>query len=203
MKSELHQRIRAARNFADLSQQAIAKVCGVTRPAVSQWEALEVGKRTTPSLEQVKTIAQVTGVPMEWLTDDDAEPDSVWQFIESKTWQPKRKHSPAQQPPSGASRADFLAGVRFEIALGAGPLLSGFMHGDLDWAQGDLAVVFVLPGEAVEPAAGRLLLCGAPRRRMVFVAAPIPVQATALQQALAIELISAEGVSAAAKAILP
>lgn len=36
MKSELHQRIRAARNFADLSQQAIAKACGVTRPAVSQ-----------------------------------------------------------------------------------------------------------------------------------------------------------------------
>ena len=199
MKSELHQRLRAARTFADLSQQEVAKACNVTRPAVSQWEALELTKRTTPSLEQVKTIARLCNVPLEWLTDDEADPDSVWGFLKENRW------TPAAAKPvttATASRADFLAGLRFELTTLAVPLVPGLSAGGPDWASGDRAVAFVLPGEPMEPAAGRLLISPAQQRRMVFVARGVPPQASTLQQALAIETLSVGGISDAAKTLI-
>lgn len=80
MPSQLWQRLRSARNYADLRQQDIADACNpkVSRGAVAQWESIDPNNRTTPSIEQVKEVAKRTDVPFEWLMDDDAEPEQVW-----------------------------------------------------------------------------------------------------------------------------
>ncbi len=71
--SELWQRLRAARTHAELTQTEVAKRLNITRPAVSQWEADEVTKRTTPSGETLRTLAQLYKVPLDWLMDDTAD----------------------------------------------------------------------------------------------------------------------------------
>lgn len=73
MPSELFQRIRAARLHKGLSQAQLGKACGVERAAVNQWEALDPKKRTTPRYENLRLVSEVTGAPMEWLLNDDAD----------------------------------------------------------------------------------------------------------------------------------
>ena len=54
MPSELWQRLRAAREHAKLTQQQIADACGVSREAVSQWEAKDPAKRKTPGVPRLR-----------------------------------------------------------------------------------------------------------------------------------------------------
>lgn len=84
MTSELSQRLRAARTAADLRQQDIADACAlaghkVSRSAVAQWE-YDDHRRTTPSIEQVKVVAKRTGVPLEWLLNNNSDPAEVWHY---------------------------------------------------------------------------------------------------------------------------
>lgn len=44
MPSELWQRIRSARKYADLNQGDVAQVCGVGRPAVTLWESKDAAR---------------------------------------------------------------------------------------------------------------------------------------------------------------
>lgn len=60
-------RIRHARKEAGLTQEELGKRCGVTRAAVAQWEAQDEKKRTEPTLESYRAIAEATGVSLEWL----------------------------------------------------------------------------------------------------------------------------------------
>lgn len=61
------QRIREARKSAGLSQQQVADHFGIQRPAVSQWEASDPGKRTTPGTERLAEFADLTKCGIEWL----------------------------------------------------------------------------------------------------------------------------------------
>lgn len=56
-------RIKAARERLDRSQQWLAKQIGVSREAVSQWEA----GATQPKLPNVKAAAVALGVTYAWL----------------------------------------------------------------------------------------------------------------------------------------
>lgn len=62
--STLNERIRMARGRIGMSQVALANKVGVTRSAATQWEA-EGG--TEPSAENLRKIAEATGVHFEWL----------------------------------------------------------------------------------------------------------------------------------------
>lgn len=58
------ERIRAAREQADLTQVKLAELTGVTRGAVAQWESPKHGP---PGRENAQKIAEYTGVSLEWL----------------------------------------------------------------------------------------------------------------------------------------
>lgn len=84
MPTTLAQRIRAARNYADLRQQDVADACAaagikVSRSAVAQWE-YDDERQTRPSIDHVKVVSRRTGVPLEWLLNDSAELSDIWRF---------------------------------------------------------------------------------------------------------------------------
>ncbi len=78
--SELWQRLRQARKFADLTQADLAKHCGVTRGAVALWEAAEAEHRTKPTTDHLITISKMTGAPLEWLLNDAADVNALWKL---------------------------------------------------------------------------------------------------------------------------
>lgn len=87
MKTELWQRLLAARRRADKTQADIAAACVVelgknlTRNAVALWESTNPKTRTTPDLAQLKVVAKETGTDLMWLVMDgeslDPEPIST------------------------------------------------------------------------------------------------------------------------------
>ncbi len=73
-----HARIKFARRSRGLSQLGLATAVGIQRSAVSHWES-PLGK--SPTVSNLRKVAEVTGVRFEWLTtgrgpmsisDDDA-----------------------------------------------------------------------------------------------------------------------------------
>ena len=67
----LHRKIRAARLAAGFkTQTAFAEVLKCSHGAVSQWEADDAEKRTTPDLHWLLRISLATGLPPGWLIDD-------------------------------------------------------------------------------------------------------------------------------------
>ena len=79
MASELWQRIRAARQYADISHDDVSKVCGVSRPAVTLWESKDPGKRTKPDINQIQALAKLARLPVEYFLNDKLDPESVWE----------------------------------------------------------------------------------------------------------------------------
>src|SRR5690606_41159964 len=75
MGTELWERVRFVRSQAGLTQAQIAEACGITREAVSQWEAKDASKRTIPEIKNVRLLAQLTGASIDWLLSDDSELD--------------------------------------------------------------------------------------------------------------------------------
>ena len=118
MKSELWQRLRAARDCADLKQLDIAKACGVSRAAVALWESKIENNRSTPSIEHVQSIARETKVPMEWLLNDSADPSDVWKV--------RGMSAPGTSKAAAVPDNLFEKAVQFEITQRAPDLLQGF-----------------------------------------------------------------------------
>lgn len=66
----LNQRIRILRQARGLSQVELAKILGVTKQSVSNWE----NDNIQPSIEMLKRIAQTFGVSADYLLGlDDSE----------------------------------------------------------------------------------------------------------------------------------
>lgn len=64
---ELQERIKQARNEAGLSQESLAKLIGVTRSAVAQWEGSQGGKYATiPRKNLILKLSQATNKDPEW-----------------------------------------------------------------------------------------------------------------------------------------
>ena len=59
------ERIRHARKKAGLTQADLAKACGISRAAVSQWE---LGTTKSPTSQNIFEIARATGFNPEWLS---------------------------------------------------------------------------------------------------------------------------------------
>lgn len=60
--NELYKNLKIARKLAKLTQDDIAKACGVSRNAVTQWEAVDADKRTEPSIDKLTIISKLTSL---------------------------------------------------------------------------------------------------------------------------------------------
>src|SRR5213082_2706003 len=69
----IHDRLRAAREHAGLSQGQIAKLIGYHRPTISE---IEAGRRKV-STEELSTFANYYGVTTNWLLNDSEKHDPV------------------------------------------------------------------------------------------------------------------------------
>lgn len=78
MRSQLHERIRAARRFGKLTQERLAEKLEISKAAVAQWEAADSDKRTTPTRENLIGIHRHTGAPLDWLVDDTRGLEEDW-----------------------------------------------------------------------------------------------------------------------------
>lgn len=99
MASHLWQRLHQARRYADLSQQDLAQLVGVSRGAVALWEAAEPEHRTRPTAEHCIAIAKAARVPIDWLLNDASELDAIWRLG-------------LEQGPDGAQPVDVLPDLR-------------------------------------------------------------------------------------------
>ena len=61
---QLAQRIRLARRKAKLSQEALAKLLGLQRSAVSNWESANPAQ---PAMANLIAVAKATNVSLDWL----------------------------------------------------------------------------------------------------------------------------------------
>lgn len=80
MATQLWQRLRQARRYADLTQADLAAKCGVSRGAVALWEAEEPEHRTKPTVDHLIAIAKGTGVPLDWLMNDASDLSELWRL---------------------------------------------------------------------------------------------------------------------------
>lgn len=77
-KSELWQRIRAARLRIGLRQSDVSDHLGVDRTAITQWEAKDPGRRTRPNIDRLEEFARLTKTPLWWLLSDDSDIEESW-----------------------------------------------------------------------------------------------------------------------------
>lgn len=106
--SELWQRLRQARRYADLTQADLAAGCHVSRGAVALWEAAEPEHRTKPTTDHLIAISKKTGVPLEWLMNDASDLEGLWRL----------KGEFEASPPAGYVRADVRADVLPDLRQG-------------------------------------------------------------------------------------
>lgn len=78
--SELWERLRQARRYADMTQNDLSKLCGVSRGAVALWEAADPEHRTKPTTDHLIEVAKATGVPLEWLLNDASDINDIWRL---------------------------------------------------------------------------------------------------------------------------
>lgn len=83
-RSELGQRIRAARKRAGLTQQQVAEDFGIDRTAVVQWESKDPKRATRPDVSRLEEFAKLTRTPLWWLLSDESDVSEPWPEIASE-----------------------------------------------------------------------------------------------------------------------
>lgn len=78
--SELWERLRQARRYADMTQNDLSRLCDVSRGAVALWEAADPEHRTKPTTDHLLAFAKATGVPLEWLMNDASDINALWRL---------------------------------------------------------------------------------------------------------------------------
>lgn len=77
-KSELWQRIRAARKRAGYRQSDVSDRLGVDRTAITQWESKNPERRTRPDIGRLEDFGKITRTPLWWLLSDDVDIEEAW-----------------------------------------------------------------------------------------------------------------------------
>lgn len=127
--SELWQRLRAARAKARMTQLQVSKRMNLSRGAIAQWEANDVGYRTQPSASQVQALAELYQVPAAYLLDDTAHADDVWGTMGRPGVAPNGTDNDA------ALAAAFWAAVRYGLLVRHPEAAVAF---DVSYARGGL-----------------------------------------------------------------
>lgn len=169
MPSQLWQRLRAGRTFADLTQSDVAKACGVGRSSVTHWEARDGDTRTKPDIHQLSILAKLYRLPLEWLMNDLANPEDVWRV--GAQYDPKQAAPASIAPPEKdlpRVKDAFLRAVEFEVLTREPAKADGFSSNigqgwtkvRADFTHEDLVVELVIAeGGSLDMAAiSRLLL---------------------------------------------
>lgn len=143
--SELWQRLRAARRFADLRQQDVSDELTKrgrpkSRATIALWESAEPSIRTEPGAEDVRTLAEIYGVPVAFIMDNGAHPDDVWRLKDDKGATSTTPSAVREPTPAYASmhttalglddrRAlNFWSAVEFNVVERNPSLAECFMH---------------------------------------------------------------------------
>lgn len=77
-KSEMWQRIKAARKRAGLTQADVAAHFDIDRTAITQWEARSSSRRTRPDIARLEEFAHLTRTPVWWLLSDEVDVLEPW-----------------------------------------------------------------------------------------------------------------------------
>lgn len=170
MPSQLWQRLRAARKYADLRQQDVATACGVGRTAVTLWESADENARTRPDLNLMPVLAKLYKLPVEWLMNDGANVDDVWKIgalHKTSPTLPIANVANAVMDPSRVKES-FMRATEFEIMQINPNLIEGFANNlgtgvarvKADFAYGDVVAQFAVagPGGVDMGMLGQLLL---------------------------------------------
>ena len=150
MASELWQRLREMRKFADKTQLDMAKAVGITRSAYAFWEwDKEDGRRTRPNVDQAQIIAKMCKVPIEWMLDDSSDVSDIWRGFPKQARHPVQTPSPAPAPvaPAPAPNGErmeqrFWSAVEYLVVSGA-PKLEGAFARPVQAGVMELAVSFL------------------------------------------------------------
>lgn len=126
-RSELWQRLRSARNFAEKTQGDVAKDLGLTRPAISLWESRNPGNRTQPSGEQLIQLAKYFGVPPGFLVDDTVDAEAVSEYVDlsASNFSDTRELTLAVEQGDRVSKA-FWASVEYTTLMARPGLANAF-----------------------------------------------------------------------------
>lgn len=150
MPSELWQRLREMRKFADKTQADMAKIANVTRSGYAFWENADPTQRTLPNVDQIRAVAQACGVPVSWLLDDNSEVSDLWRGTAIKVAEAPAPAYTQAPPPSDRAQQRFWAAVEY-IVTSKDPARenawtraarAGAVEMTLDYQYNDSAAVF-------------------------------------------------------------
>ena len=176
MASELWQRLRMIRKVTDKRQHEMAKLLGMTRSGYAFHETPHPESRTTPNVDQLRTIAKETGVPLEWIVSDESDVNDLWRMrageLSAKVALAREVRSRGEQPRAATEdrmRETFWRAVEYQVVATSIGAVDGFDPEEirpglkLDYLRGRLAAVFVSSSSAAEAlcGAGRLLIVAA------------------------------------------
>lgn len=124
--TSLGQRIAERRKLLGLSQEAFGDKMGVSRQAISKWEA----DAATPEIEKLITMSKLFGVSVGWLlgTEADIQEDEVSTQIRMAFQPPQPEPSPAAAPEPAPKAEPMPANPRWlRITFATALLLSLFL----------------------------------------------------------------------------
>lgn len=116
----LGDRIRRARRARGMSQEALANACGVSRPAVTQWEQ---NNGTKPDLVNLERLPSILGTSAEWLLTGRGESGLP------------PPHTGKKKPPErlnlASSGSSGVGTLKYQLTHDAEPLLTVAVRGDI------------------------------------------------------------------------
>lgn len=114
MPSEMWTRLKTARKAANLTQLQLAKALGITRSGYAFLETHNDAARTIPNITQLRTISEVTGVPLDLIVDNNTElTDIVRSMLPGYVHKPRAAPAEAPRSEPGELHAMFWGAVRF------------------------------------------------------------------------------------------
>lgn len=161
-KTEMWQRLRAARKAAGLTQKALADALDLTRAGYAWLEWKRPAGRVQPSLKQLKTIAEITRVPIEMLASDETGDSDIWRVAAAvargdRPQEPVGQVSPPPPAPVLPSRVEtqqvtarmrqmFWHSVEFAVLAANRTMERSF---SMSLGPLGLQADFILPGKAI------------------------------------------------------
>lgn len=129
MKSNLRQRLEAARINAGLTHDQVSKIVGVSRSGYGQWVNKDEARRVNPPAFKLKLFADACKVPVDWLMSDDSDPADLVQMRDPEP-RPRFTIVPKQtQPPAARLAENFWRAVEYQVVSEQPELAEAFGQG--------------------------------------------------------------------------
>ena len=135
--STIGKRIRESRKKAGLTQEALARECGVSRAAVAQWE----GDVTKPSLDHLQEAAETLDAWLPWLTT------GAWGLSPSQQ-NALDQAQPVQRP---VPVVDYFHAGKWDLITDPRMLDEGIKFITTDLDVGSMAFALIVTGESMLP----------------------------------------------------